>query len=122
MKKFILGLLILSTLLSLTIICNATLIADQLIDIPAEEEIMPMMARKKCSRNMYHYEPTYWPNGNIKTITYYLVNRVTGLDAGYPHDTSDFPETGPNVLTPFGTNNGFWGCFCPNCEGIYIRE
>jgi hypothetical protein len=42
MKKFISIMLILSTLLSLTIICNATLIADQLIDIPAEEEIMPM--------------------------------------------------------------------------------
>ena len=42
--------LILSTLLSLTIICNATLIEDQLIDIPAEEEIMPMMARS-CQFN-----------------------------------------------------------------------
>jgi hypothetical protein len=36
MKKFILS------LLSLTIICNATLIEDQLIDIPAEDVIMPM--------------------------------------------------------------------------------
>jgi hypothetical protein len=42
MKKFISIMLILSTLLSLTIICNATLIEEELIDISAEEEIMPM--------------------------------------------------------------------------------
>ena len=45
MKKFISIMLILSTLLSLTIICNATLIEEELIDIPAEEEIMPMASR-----------------------------------------------------------------------------
>ena len=59
MKKFISLILILSTLLSLTIICNATLITDQLIEIPAEEEIMPMMARGCCGDTYGKYA---WSN------------------------------------------------------------
>jgi len=78
------------------------------------QELIPMKAYN-CNRN--HYEVTAsWPNGNVKTVTYYLVD-AQGNQVGDEIWTANYPETGAGSMGAYGTPGGFKGCNCPNCGG-----
>lgn len=115
LKATVAVILVMASLFAMTLFVHAGVVERILGD--ATDEINLTSSR---SQYMTHYEVTEtWSNGNIKTITYWSVDRVTGERHGEETYTSSFPEDGDDRLRPYGEENGFKGCFCPNCVGLY---
>lgn len=107
-RALVLFLLVLSFVLMPSVIAEAPLAQND-----ACEELIPLMANN-CRYN--HYEVTStWSNGNIQTITYWVVD-AQGNRVGTNTWTTNYPESGEGILGPQGTPGGFNGCFCPNCR------
>ncbi len=78
------------------------------------DELMPIMARQRCTYNHYEVSAS-WGNGNVKTITYWLVDS-SGQRVGDQTWSKNYAETGSESMGAYGTPGGFSGCKCPMCS------
>ncbi|MBR5313280.1 MAG: hypothetical protein IKU40_10410 [Clostridia bacterium] len=115
-KAIVAVVLVMTSLFAMSAVVNAEIVER----IFGEEIYVGMTMSSSRSPYMNHYEVTeYWPNGNVKTITYWSVDRVTGIKHGEETFTKDYSQSGEDSMGPYGTPNGFHGCHCPNCVGLY---
>ena len=110
LHHFLLQLSRVTAILEVAIIPGATSAAP-LDENENVEELIPMVA-SSCRYN--HYEVTStWPNGNVQTVTYWVVD-AQGNQIGTNTWTSSYPASGDGSMGPAGTPGGFAGCKCPN--------
>lgn len=116
LKAIVAVMLVMASLFSMASMVNAGIVER----ILGEEWHVGLTSTSSQSPYMNHYEVTeYWPNGKVKTVTYWSVERSTGNRHGDTTYTSSYPQSGEGSMGAYGSPGGFHGCHCPNCAGLY---